>query len=231
LVGDRIAVAAGDGFGLVAWADFRDWPTRSDVYAARIIDAPTAVNAVSDLTAEPVADGVRLTWYVNDARPVSGLRILRAGEDVAEAPLGEGEMTPSREGQLEYLDTTAEAGRTYEYRLRVRSGEKLDWLGPLTVQVPAHVTALAWRAAWPNPFARRTSVKLAVPRVAEGSVRVYDVQGKQVCTLSAGRFEAGEHVLEWDGRDGTGGIAAPGLYFVTAQVGGERTQLRVARIP
>jgi flagellar hook capping protein FlgD len=231
LVGDRIAVAAGDDFGIVAWVDLRDWPIRSDIYAARIIDAPTAVSAVSDLEAEPIDGGVRLSWHVNDLRNIAGLRVFRAADDSPEAPLGEAELIPSREGVLDYLDTTAEPGRTYNYRLRVRAGAQVDWLGPVTVQLPARVTALKWRAAWPNPFARRTSVKLAVPHEAVGTVRVYDVQGKEVRTLSAGRFAAGEHVLEWDGRDASGGMAAPGLYFLTAHVGGERTQLRVARVP
>jgi hypothetical protein len=231
LVGDRIALAAGDDFGLAAWADFRDWPTRSDVYAARIVGVPTGVSAVSDLTADPVEGGVRLDWHVNDPRAVSGLRLFRAAEDGLEAPLGDSEILPAREGAFDYLDATAEPGRTYAYRLQFRSGGRTDWLGPVTVQTPGRITTLAWRAAWPNPFARRTAVKLAVPRVSEGSVRVYDVQGKEVRTLAAGRFEPGERTIEWDGRDASGGMAAPGLYFVAAQVGGESARLRLARVP
>ncbi len=231
LIGDRIAVAAGDAYGLVAWTDMRNWPARSDIYAARIVNIPTAVNAVSDLSGEPVAEGVRLSWYVNDARAVAGLRVYRAAQGDGEVALGASDLVPTRDGRLDYLDTTAEPGMTYAYRLQVRSGGQTDWLGPITVQMPTRIASLAWRAAWPNPFARRTSVKLAVPHAAEGSVRVFDVQGKEVRTLSAGRFVAGERVLEWDGRDASGGLAAPGLYFLTAQVGGERTQLRVARVP
>jgi flagellar hook capping protein FlgD len=232
LIGDRIAIAAGDNYGVVAWADLRDWYQDSNIYAARIVsDIPTAVNAVSDLSGELVAGGVRLSWYVNDARAVAGLRVYRAAQGEAEVALGASDLVPTREGRLDYLDTATEPGQTYEYRLQVRSGGRLDWLGPVIVATPARITSLAWRAAWPNPFAWRTSVKLAVPRVAEGSVRVYDVQGKEVRTLAAGRFEPGERSIEWDGRDATGGMAAPGLYFVAAQVGGESARMRVARVP
>ena len=231
LIGDRIAVTAGDDFGVVAWTDLRDWPNRSDVYAARIIQVPTAVEAVSDLGGEPVAGGVRLSWHVNDVRAVAGLRVFRAAEDGIETPLGDADMLPTREGTLVYLDATVEPGRTYNYRLRARAGGQLTWPGPVEVTTPSRITSLVWRAAWPNPFARRTSIKLAVPRVSEGSVRVYDVQGKEVRTLAAGRFEPGERTIEWDGRDASGGVAAPGLYFVAAQVGGEHAQLRVARVP
>ncbi len=232
LVRDRIGIAAGDEFGIVAWSDFHDWPTREpEVWAARIVDIPTATEAVSDLSAEPMPAGVRLRWLVNDVRAVSGLRVHRAGGDGAELPLGERDLVPTREGEFEYVDASAQPGQTYAYRLAVRSGASTRWLGPVTVAVPARITALACRAAGPNPFGRRTAVALAVPRAAEGAVRVYDVQGKAVRTLAEGRFEPGERTLEWDGRDAAGVQAAPGIYFVAAEVGGEHARLRVARVP
>ena len=231
LIGDRVAITAGDDYGIVAWADMRAWPVRSDIYTAKIVDIPTPVEAVSDLVAEPAADGVRLTWLVNDAHGVAGMRLYRAGEGEPEHVLGASDILPTGAGHLDFLDVTAGAGRTYAYRLQIRSSTGTWWLGPATVQVPSRITALAWRAAWPNPFARRTTVKLAVPRAAEGAVRVYDVQGKEVRTLAQGLFEPGERVIEWDGRDASGDMAGAGIYFVAAQVGGESARLRVARVP
>ena len=231
LIGDRIAIAAGDDYALVAWADLRNWPARSDIYAARIVDVPTAVSAVSDLRAEGTLDGVRLEWLVNDAWSVAGLRVHRRTDGEAEVVLSDGEIVPTRPGRYEYLDTTAEPGRTYSYRLEVHSTSDVTWLGPVEATMPERITSLAWRAAWPNPFGRRTSIKLAVPRQSEGAVRVYDVQGKEVRTLAEGRFEPGERTLEWDGRDAAGNPSAAGIYFVSAQVGGESVRMRVARVP
>ena len=231
VIGDRIAVAAGDDYGLVAWTDTRDWPVGSDVYVARIVDAPTAVEAVSDFSAEPVAGGVRLRWLVNDARGVVGLRLYRSGEDGNETALGEADVRPEHDGESELLDGTAEPGKTFSYRLRVTTAAGLRWLGPVHVRVPSRISALAWRAASPNPFARRTTVTLALPKTADGAVHVYDVQGKDVRTLAAGRFEAGERTIEWDGRDGSGGMAPPGIYFLSAEVGGEHARMRLARVP
>lgn len=231
LVGDRIAIAAGDAYGMVAWADFRRWPEGSDIYGARIVDIPTAVEAVSDLRAEPGAAGVTLSWTVNDARAVSGLRVHRATEGDEEAVVSGADLAPTREGRQEYVDAATEPGRTYAYRLEVMSATGSRWLGPVTVRTPARITSLAWRAAWPNPFARRTSVRLAVPRAATGAVRVFDIQGKEVRTLAEGVFQPGERTIEWDGRDASGGLTAAGLYFVSAQVGGESARVRVARVP
>ncbi|MCE9626639.1 MAG: hypothetical protein K8R56_01835 [Candidatus Eisenbacteria bacterium] len=230
-IGDRIAIAAGDMFAMVAWMDFRDWPENADVRGARILDLPTATDAVSDFSAEALASGVRLRWLVNDARSVSALRVYRSEGSSNEIALSDGDLMPAGDGRTEWIDPNAQPGRTYDYRLRIVSSGGTHWLGPVRIEVPQRISALAWRAAWPNPFARRTSVKLAVPRAAQGSVRVYDVQGKEVATLAEGAFEPGERTIEWDGRDAAGGVAAPGLYFVAAQVGSESVRMRVARVP
>lgn len=229
LIGDRIALAAGDDFGMVAWTDFRDWPNRCDIYAARIVDIPTAIAAVSDLAAEPVAGAVRLRWRVNDARGLAAIEVLRAKNGGAEAVLGPAALTGT-EGEAEYVDATVEPGRAYTYRLRVTTGDGVQFLGPIDVHTPARIDALAWRAAGPNPFVERASVTLAVPRREDGVVRVYDVQGKVVRTLHEGAFEVGEQHLEWDGRDGGGSEVAPGLYFVAAQVGGSSVRTKLTRV-
>jgi hypothetical protein len=229
MIGDRIAIAAGDNFGVVGWTDLRNWPIDSDIYASRIVDIPTAVNAVSEFTAEPLADGVHLRWRVNDGHGVSAIEVLRADESTAEGVLGTTPVTGA-EGLAEYVDATAQAGHSYTYRLRVTLGGSASYLGPLAVHTPARIDALVWRATGPNPFAQRASVTLAVPRAENGVVRVYDVQGKVVRTLREGQFEAGEHPLEWDGRDVSGAEAPPGLYFVSAQVGDEHARAKLTRI-
>lgn len=230
IVGDRIAIAAGDDYGLVAWPDFRDWPTRSDIYTARIVDTPTSTDAVSDLEAVPATHGVRLRWLVNDWRSLAGLRLHRSGEDGVESPMGDEDMVPTHSGSFEHVDTSVEPEREYRYRLQVRGAGGVRWLGPVSVSVPARITTLACRAAGPNPFERTMSLRLAVPQSAAGSVRVYDVQGKAVRTLAEGTFEPGERTLEWDGRDASGAQAAPGIYFVSAEVGGGHANLRVVRV-
>jgi hypothetical protein len=228
-IGDRIALTAGSDFGMAAWTDLRNWPAGADVYGARIVDIPTAVLAVSDLAAEPLADGVRLRWRVNDARGLSAIEVLRADENNAETLLGAAPMTGA-EGLAEYTDATARAGQSYTYRLRVTLGGSVSYLGPVTVRTPARIEALAWRAAGPNPFAQQATVTLAVPRAQTGVVRVYDVQGKVVRTLHDGRLEAGEQPLVWDGRDASGASAAPGLYFVSATVGTETARTKLTRV-
>lgn len=229
MIGDRIALTAGDDFAMAAWTDLRAFPVAS-VYGARIVDIPTAVTAVSDLTAEPLtAGGVRLSWRVNDTRSLTAIDVLRREGDGDESLLGSANLTGTA-GEATFEDASAEPGHSYIYRLRVLSGGETGYLGPVSVQLPARITVLACRASGPNPFADRASVLLAVPRAADGVVRVYDVQGKVVRTLAEGRFEPGEKQLEWDGRDAAGASAAPGLYFVSATVGRESARAKITRL-
>jgi len=142
-IGDRIAVAAGNGYGVVAWTDTRNWPTSSDIYAARIYDVPVAVNAVSDLSAEPLADGVRVGWVVNDGSGISGLRVYRSDPDATnEVVLGSSDITPVRPGRFDFKDTSAQPGRAYLYRLQIHRGAAIEWLGPLVYHAAAKDTRI-----------------------------------------------------------------------------------------
>ncbi len=232
-IGDRIAVAAGADFGVVAWADFRDTFNGAidpNVYSARIVDTPVAVLDISDFSAAPVAEGVRLRWIVHDVRSISGLRVLRTQDGGEEIALGAEDLLVRATGAGEFLDRTAEPGTSYRYRLRVARGAGADWLGPVEVTLPTLIASLSWRGAQPNPFAAGTSLRLAVPVAAAGAVRVYDLQGKEVRTLKEGLFEVGEASLAWDGRDARGEAVAPGVYFLDAHVGGASVQMKLARV-
>jgi len=51
-----------------------------------------------------------------------------------------------------------------------------------------------------------------------------------VRTVWAGRFEPGETSLAWDGRDAHGSDDAPGIYFVSAEIGGRAARMKLARV-
>ena len=79
----------------------------------------------------------------------------------------------------------------------------------------------------PNPAVRAARVEFALPREAPVRVSLLDVQGRQVALLADGRYPAGRHVIEWNGRLG-GGLAPSGLYFVRLQAAGRSFVRRIA---
>jgi hypothetical protein len=73
----------------------------------------------------------------------------------------------------------------------------------------------------PNPFNPATSIAFAVSEPQHVTVRVYDVRGRLVAELADGSYPAGQHQLEWRGRDTSGRVVSSGTYFFRIDRGGQ----------
>ncbi len=79
-----------------------------------------------------------------------------------------------------------------------------------------------------NPTRQGTALQLNLPEQGHVAVRVYDATGRVVSTLHEGSLEAGTHTLQWDGIDGTGAPASPGVYFIRADAEKGHQTMRVS---
>ena len=66
----------------------------------------------------------------------------------------------------------------------------------------------------PNPMRTSTTVAFALTRGGPVSLDVVDVQGRRVRELVQGVRAAGEHRIDWDGRDDDGHAMRAGVYFL-----------------
>jgi hypothetical protein len=64
----------------------------------------------------------------------------------------------------------------------------------------------ALESAYPNPFARRATVRYALPEAAEVRLVAYDLLGRRVATLVDGSQTAGYHTVGWDASDLPSGV-------------------------
>lgn len=74
----------------------------------------------------------------------------------------------------------------------------------------------------PNPFARGTTLRFALPSRSTVDLAIYDVTGRLVKTLlsgSGGAVSPGEHAVNWDARNNDGGRIADGVYFARLRAG------------
>jgi hypothetical protein len=78
--------------------------------------------------------------------------------------------------------------------------------------------AAAALVAYPNPFNPSVSLDVALPAPAAVEIAIHDVAGRRVRALRAGRLAAGQHRLQWDGRDEEGRALPSGVYL--ARLGG-----------
>ncbi|MBI5474646.1 MAG: T9SS type A sorting domain-containing protein, partial [Ignavibacteriae bacterium] len=74
---------------------------------------------------------------------------------------------------------------------------------------------------FPNPFNPTTTIPVALPHVADVSVKIYSILGEEVQTVFSGTLQPGKHYLTWDGRNRFGNAVATGMYIVrfTTNVG------------
>ncbi len=77
---------------------------------------------------------------------------------------------------------------------------------------------LRLQPARPNPFTERTTIPFHLPQAAEVRVWIYDVLGRRQRSLPAGRLPAGDHLLEWDGRNDAAQPVASGAYVARIRV-------------
>ncbi len=73
----------------------------------------------------------------------------------------------------------------------------------------------------PNPFNPVTDIRLGLVEAGRVSLAVYDISGRRVVSLlAAEKFEAGEHVVKWSGRDDSGRSLSSGIYLYKLQANG-----------
>ena len=79
---------------------------------------------------------------------------------------------------------------------------------------------------FPNPFNPATRISFALPVKGHVSLRVYNVAGQLVKTLTDGVWEAGSHELTWDGTNNLGASVASGVYFYKLTAGGDYENMK-----
>ena len=83
----------------------------------------------------------------------------------------------------------------------------------------------------PSPTRGPTRLSWTQARAERVSLAIFDAQGRLVRTLVDGLArDAGSHTVTWDGTDGAGRRAGPGLYFARLRVGDAVRQARLARL-
>ncbi len=92
--------------------------------------------------------------------------------------------------------------------------------------------------AWPNPFSTGATIEWLAPeagrRLAEADrgLSIYDIAGRRVARLTAGRSADNRLETFWNGRDETGASVPPGVYFLKPAAGGAPARLvRAAGAP
>ena len=95
----------------------------------------------------------------------------------------------------------------------------LGWFFGEATSAPALAQPTRLHQNAPNPFNPSTTIRFSLARGGDTALRVFDVRGRHVRTLVAGNLEAGDHAVQWNGRDDGGATVASGIYFYRLKSG------------
>ena len=84
----------------------------------------------------------------------------------------------------------------------------------MSLDIPAGPTSYRLYANYPNPFNPTTTIRFDLPYKSGVSVKVYNLQGREVMSLVDSNMEAGYHSVSWNAEN-----HSSGMYFVKMVAG------------
>src|SRR5262249_32714367 len=90
------------------------------------------------------------------------------------------------------------------------------------------ITDFALAPVWPNPVHGSTRFRFAMPKDANGHLRVPDIRGRELLVLAEGPSPAGRHTVDWASTPRA--HLDPGLYFLRFEVAGRSFTHRFALV-
>ena len=72
---------------------------------------------------------------------------------------------------------------------------------------------------YPNPFNPGTVIKYSLQNECQVTVKIYNINGREVTTLVSKKQTAGYHQVEWNGTNRSGMVVSNGLYMYKIQAG------------
>jgi hypothetical protein len=83
---------------------------------------------------------------------------------------------------------------------------------------------------YPNPFWSAvtsrlagnptTAIRFALPQASHVAVKIFNMRGQEIRTLTEAHYEAGYYSMLWDGKDNHGQLVPSGVYLYKLQVNG-----------
>jgi hypothetical protein len=195
---------------------------------------------VSKFTAEYHNNSVNLKWSVEPQLYIPAWNIYRSADE-------NGAYVKLDEPKLKFDDATHTYGFTEPFPLEYfyrHPGEHLyyyvegmDSEGKMliksrTIKIEIIPDSFALFQNYPNPYNPETWIPYQLPVDTTVTIKIYNVAGHLVKTLSLGEKMAGMYISKdraayWNGRNEAGERVSSGLYFYAIEAGNFRTVKRM----
>lgn len=189
--------------------------------AGTIATPETLPVQLTSLSGTVANNDVRLGWSTASEVNNYGFAVERqdlGASDWTQVGFVPGSGTSSSPREYAFTDPKPAPGR-YSYRIKqIDYDGSFAYYGGVEIEVGGTGKALSLHPNYPNPFNPSTNIEFSVPERGKATVKVYDIQGREVAVLFDGEAEAGRiYRLTFDASR-----LASGTYIYDAQFGGQR---------
>ncbi|HCV44227.1 MAG TPA: hypothetical protein DGH68_12135 [Bacteroidetes bacterium] len=176
--------------------------------------APTNIDRIKIFLLKKWTDNSDMPWAFDTASTINGTWPLGENLKYSNTTLRSAGMGGFPLGDLyHWFKSTHYA--SWQAQEATENGTIMDWLNTQVVGVQEVVglpTKVDLGQNYPNPFNPTTRIDYSVPQSGYVSLKVYNLLGKEVATLVAGRQEPGTHYAYFDGQE-----FPTGVYFYRLQ--------------
>jgi hypothetical protein len=183
----------------------------------QLVPTPTPVEFVS-FTSVNKENGIELIWNTstetnNRGFEVQRLEVRNQGSEWEKIGFTKGNGTTTLNHNYSYIDENLAPGK-YLYRLK-----QIDFSGSFEYSniVEAQVNnpgQFVLEQNYPNPFNPATSIEYRVPVNGFVTLKIYDALGNEVASLVNEEKQAGNYLVNFEGRN-----LASGIYFCKMKAG------------
>jgi flagellar hook assembly protein FlgD len=96
---------------------------------------------------------------------------------------------------------------------------RIDVSSGVPVDRPGENLVFAMKQNSPNPFNSLTKIAYSVASREHVKIAIYDIHGREVCTLIDGVHEPDHYEITWDARSTRGEPLPTGIYFLRYSAG------------
>ncbi len=189
---------------------------------------------LSSFTAAISTDNfVNLMWVTQSETGVLGFYVLRNTENHLGSALTVSELisATNTSEQQSYIFKDSEIFENGHYYYWLQNSDmdgSVQFHGPVSIQftaaqgnIPELPLVTQLKPVYPNPFNPMAFIPFSLKESATVNFEIYNTRGQLVKRIPLGQKAAGNHRIEWDGRDDQGINCTTGVYHIRMTAGTE----------
>lgn len=174
---------------------------------------------------------VKLNWVTETETGVLGYRVYRNSLPSLESALLVSPLIQAQNSSSQtiysYEDNETDGFGTYHYWLQSIDFNDHTWffgptsitLIPETEPVPTPEPVTTMHSVYPNPFNPNLLIPFSLAQKQDVSIRIFNLKGQLVKSISLGSKDTGFHQINWDGITDSGKPCPSGIYEIVLKAG------------